>query len=146
MPARYIPALIIVIALIGSTIYFYNKESAYISGMSIAPGEVVALGSKSTSTVSVNGNKSTTNTQAIVEFTASGATYKSEGRAFGYPDWKIGQEVHVYYLPANPEKSRIKRVDEVYFYTAISGFFALCCFVFGSINYLVFRVRGRPLS
>ena len=146
MSRRYIPALIIVLVLIGATIYLYDKESTYISGMSIATGKVVALGSKSTSSMSIPGKTTTRNTQAIVAFTVSGTSYRSEGRAFGYPDWKIGQTVEVYYSAANPKMSRIKRFAEVYFFSLVSAFFLSACIVFGAINYVVYKIRGRPLS
>ncbi len=146
MPRRYIPALIIVIALIGSTIYFYNEETSYIKDMTVAEGRVVALGEKSTATTKVNGKSTTTNTQAIVEFEANNTTYRVEGRAMGYPRWEIGQIVDVYYSEKKPNIARIKRWDEIYFFTIISAFFLSCCLFFGSINFLVYKVRGKPLS
>lgn len=83
MPLRYIPALIIVIGLIGATIYFYQVESSYIKGMKIASGELVDLGNRSTSSTSINGNETTANTQTIVDFEANNSTYRVEGRAMG---------------------------------------------------------------
>ncbi len=146
MPLRYIPALIIVIALIGATIYSYQLESSYIKGMKLASGELVALGNKSTSSTSINGNKTTANTQAIVDFEANNSTYKVEGRAMGYPRWEIGQTVEVYFSEKNPNKARIKRWDEIYFFTVISSFFLNFCLLFGIINFIVYKIRGRPLS
>lgn len=160
MPRRYIPALILVLGLAISTIYLFNKETAYIKGMAVASGKVVALGNKSTSTVSfssgvvlgknntsvVSTNSHTTNTQALVDFSVSGSTYRSEGRGFGYPKWRVGQAAEVYYSSDNPKINRIKRFDEVYFYSIISAFFLSFCILFGSINYLVYKIRGRPLS
>ena len=64
----------------------------------------------------------------------------------GYPDWKIGQSVDVYFSPKDPRHSRIKRWDELYFYTLISAFFLACCVFFGVINFIVYKIRGRPLS
>jgi len=60
MPLRYIPALIIFIALIGATIYAYDAESSFIKGMQISEGELVALGSRSRSSRTINGRGTTT--------------------------------------------------------------------------------------
>lgn len=146
MPKRYIPALIIFMALIGSTIYFYQQESTYIRGMKTAQGVVVKLGSRSTSVVTDNKKTTKTNTQALVDFKVDGSTYRAEGRAMGYPRWKIGQSVDVYYSPDIPQHSRIKRWDELYFYTLLSAFFLLCLILIGAINFIIYRVRGRPFS
>jgi hypothetical protein len=146
MPKRYIPALIIVVALIGLTIYFYQQESTYIKGMEITTGVVAGLGNKSTSTTTINGKMTTVNTQALVDFQFNGSTYRVNGRAMGYPDWKIGQPVDVYFSPKDPGKSRIKRWDELYFFTFVSAFFLIACVFFGIINFIVYKVRGKPLS
>ena len=146
MPLRYIPALIIVIALLCSTVYFYTEETAYINGMAVTEGTVVALGSKSTSSTTTNGKPTQTNTQAIVEFDSDGTTVRVEGRAMGYPHWEIGRTVGVYYAENNPSEARIKRWDEVYFFTLVSAFFLSVCLLFAAINFLVYKVRGKPLS
>lgn len=146
MPLRYIPALMIVIALIGSTIYSYQIESTYIKGMRLTSAELVALGAKSTSSTSVNGNQTTTNTQAIADFEVNNSVYRVEGRALGYPRWEIGQKVEVYFSEKNPNRARINRWDELYFFTGISALSLSFCLLFGMINFIVFKVRGRPLS
>lgn len=146
MPARYIPALIIVIALLGAAIYSYKVESSYISEMSITPGVVIGLGSKSTSSTTINGKKTSTNTQALVDFKVANATYRAEGRAMGFPRWNIGQNVEVYFSQINPRESRIKRWDEVYFFTTICSFFLSFALLFGTINFVIYKVRGQVLS
>lgn len=146
MPLRYIPALIIVIALICSTIYAYQEESSYIDGMAVTEGVVVDLGSRSTSSVTINGTTTKTNTQAIVDFEVNDAVFRVEGRAAGYPLWEIGSTTPVYYSVNNPDKARIKRFDEVYFFTIASAFFLGCCLLFAFINFLVYKIRGTPLS
>ncbi len=146
MPLRYIPALVIIIGLTVATVYFYNEESSYISGMEITSGRVVALGGKSKSTITFIGSKSSANTQALVDFTVDGSTYRSEGRAMGLPGWEVGQTVDVYFSEQDPEKSRIKRWDELYFFTAICSFFLGFCLLFATVNFIVYKVRGRPLS
>lgn len=146
MPARYIPASIIAILSLVATIFFYLSESDFIRDMKITSGKVIKLGNKSTSTISINGKKTTTNTQAIVEIVVGNGTYVSEGRSFGVPKWEVGQDVEVYYSADDPKISRIKRWDELYFFTLISAFFLISCVVLGLVNYIVYRVRGRPLS
>ncbi|MGM0563268.1 MAG: DUF3592 domain-containing protein [Pseudomonadota bacterium] len=146
MPLRYIPALIIVLALAGASIYFYQVESSYVDGMEVASGEVVGLGSGSTSSVTTNRDKTTSNTQAIVDFEVNQSTFTVKGRAMGMPAWKVGESVEVYYSKANPEIARIKRWDELYFFTLICAFFLIASLVFAAINFAVYKVRGRPLS
>lgn len=155
MPLRYIPAVIIFLAVSAATIYFYQQESTYINGMNIARGVVIGHGNKSTFTTTTNvgpsqGNSNqkqkTVNTQAIVDFQVNGSKYRVAGRAMGYPGWKIGQSVDVYYSADNPRHSRIKRWDEVYFHTLLSGFFLIAMVIFAMINFIVFKIRGRPLS
>lgn len=146
MPKRYIPALIIFIALLGAAIYSYQIESSYINAMEIAAGEVVSLGSKSTVTTSINGNAKKTNTQAIVNFTVNDKTYTAKGRSMGYPYWQVGQSVEVYYSVNNPKESRINRIDELYNFTLWFLFFISASVLFATINFIVYKVRGRPLS
>lgn len=146
MPARYIPALVFLIALTAATIYFYNDESSFIEGMSVAQGEVVALGSRSTSSSSINGRSSSSNTQALVDFEVNGKLYRVDGRAMGYPEWTIGQKVEVYYSPEKPATARIKRWDELYFLSLICAFFISTSLVFSLVNFVVYKVRGKPLS
>lgn len=146
MPKRYIPALIIFIALLASAIYSYQLESSFISAMKITTGEVVSLGSKSTATTSINGNTKKINTQAIVDFTVNEKTYTAKGRSMGYPYWQIGQNVEVYYSAENPKKSRINRIDELYNFTLWFLFFIGGSTLFATINFIVYKVRGRPLS
>jgi len=62
-------------------------------------------------------------TQAVVDFKVNHSVYTVEGRAMGYPRWKIGQVVEVYYSEKDPGMARIKRWDEIYFCTLISSFF-----------------------
>lgn len=155
MPIRYIPAVIIFLALIAATIYFYQQESTFIKGMNVTRGVVVGLGSKSTFTTSTNvnarhgtsdQNQTTVNTQAIVDFQVDGSKHRVRGRAMGYPRWQIGQSVDVYFSPRNPGQARIKRWDEVYFHTLLSGFFLIACALFALINFMIYKIRGRPLS
>ena len=146
MPLRYIPALVITIALIFSTLYAYKRESSYIEGMAVAEGVVTELGSRSKSSVTINGTTTKTNTQALVDFEVNGTVFRAEGRAAGYPLWEVGSKVPVYYSVNNPDKARINRFDEVYFFTLISAFFLICCLLFAFINFLVYKIRGKPLS
>jgi len=146
MPKRYIPALIIFVALIAATFYFYQQESTYIKGMSMATGAVVGLGNKSTATTTINHHKTTTKTQALVDFQYNGVTYRTAGRAMGYPRWKVGQSVDVYFSPQNPHRSRINRWDELYAHTLLSAFFLICIVLLGTINFIVYKIRGKPLS
>lgn len=146
MPSRYIPAVTIFIVLIGTTIYFYISESSYIAGMEVTSGVVVALGGKSTSSESINGQTTSTKTQALVDFAIANTIYQAQGRALGYPKWEIGQKVEVYYSQENPKEFRIKRWDEMYFFTLISLQFLLFLLVLGLINFIVYKIRGRPLS
>lgn len=146
MPFRYIPALIIVLALAGASIYFYQIESSYVDGMQVASGEVVGLGSSSTSSVTTNREKTTSNTQAIVDFEVNQSTFRTEGRALGFPEGKLGQSVKVYYSEGNPETARIKRWDEVYFFTLICLSFFVASLILVAINFIVYKIRGRPLS
>lgn len=146
MAPRYIPAVVIFIALIIATVYFYKEESSYISGMKLSTGVVTALGDNSFLSVVTNGGKESSNTQAIVEFTVGTSKYLTEGRALGFPRWRVGQEVGVYYSPENPNISRINRWDELYFYTLIFGHFLAAVLLFSLVNFIVYKVRGRPLS
>jgi len=146
MPARYIPGLIVFIALIFGGAYSYHVESSYINGMTTTKGEVVAFGSRSTSTRTTNDVEKTVNTQAIVNFVVNNETYRVEGRAMGYPDWVLGQDVEVYFAKHNPNEARINRWDEIYFFTLICSFFISTTILFSIINFIVYKVRGRPLS
>lgn len=146
MPLRYIPAVIVLIALIGAVIYSYQIESSYIKGMNTISGELVALGDKSTFTTSINEIEERVNTQAIVDFEVNNSTYTVEGRAMGYPRWKLGKTVEVYFSESNPSEARINRWDEIYFFTLIFSFFLSCCTFFCVINFVVYKVKGRPLS
>jgi len=146
MPKRYIPALVIFVALIWSTIYFYKQESSYIVGMTKGKGVVVLLGDKSTSSISFIGRTTTTNTQAIVDFEANNLTYRIEGRGLAYPRWKIDQTVDIYFSQENPTLARINRWDELYFFTILSSFFLGCLIFFATLNFIVYKIRGRPLS
>lgn len=146
MPARYIPALIIVAILLGCVIYAYQFESSYIKGMKQTSGMVAKLGSRSTSTITINGETTTSNTQALVDFQVNNTTYRVEGRAMGIPRWDIGQTVVVLFSEADPSRARIQRWDEIYFYTLICSFFLACCVFFGALNFIVYKVRGKPLS
>ena len=155
MPLRYIPALIIFIGLLGAGSYSYKVESSYIKGMKTITGELVALGSRSVSSrrinddegkVNIHNHEGGSNTQALVDFEFNNTTFRVEGRAMGYPRWKLGQKVEVYFSESNPSEARINRWDEVYFFTLISSFFIIFCLVFSIINFVVYKVRGRPLS
>ena len=64
----------------------------------------------------------------------------------GYPYWQIGQNVEVYYSVDNPKKSRINRIDELYNFTLWFLFFISASVLFATINFIVYKVRGRPLS
>ena len=146
MALRYIPAVVIFIALIMATLYFYSEESSYISAMKLSTGIVTELGSNSSSSVTINGKKKSSNTQALVKFTIGSSKYTAEGRALGFPRWNIGQEVGVYYSPENPDISRINRWDELYFFTLICVHFIAAILLFSLVNFIVYKVRGRPLS
>ncbi|MGB1581134.1 MAG: DUF3592 domain-containing protein [Nevskiales bacterium] len=146
MPKRYIPALVFVIALAICTTYFYVQESRFIEGMALAQGKVQSLGAGSSKQTSAFGKSVTTPTQAIVAFRVEGKTYKSRGRAMGLPAWLPGDTVGVYYNPQDPRQSRIQRFDELYFHSLIPGMFLLGALLFASINFLVYKLRGRPLS
>ena len=54
MPLRYIPALVIFIALIIATAYLYNEESTYISGMKLTTGIVSGLDGESSLSITSN--------------------------------------------------------------------------------------------
>lgn len=146
MAPRYIPAVVIFVALVLASAYFYQKESSFIEGMNTTSGTVVALGGKSTSSVETNGQTRSSNTQALVDFTVDGKTWRAEGRALGVPRWAPGEKVDVYYSPDNPETSRIKRWDELYFLTLLCLSFVAFILVFGTINFIVYKKTGRPLS
>jgi len=146
MAPRYIPAVVIFVALIMATIYFYSEESSYISGMKLSTGIVTELGSNSSSSVTINGKKKSSNTQALVKFTIGSSKYIVEGRALGFPRWNVGQEIGVYYSPDNPNISRINRWDELYFFTLICAHFIAAILLFSLVNLIVYKVRGRPLS
>ena len=66
MAPRYIPAVVIFIALIIATVYFYTEESSYISDMKLSAGVVTELGNKSTTTVTINGKKKSSNTKHLL--------------------------------------------------------------------------------
>lgn len=146
LPLRYIPALVIIIGLICCTAYFYLTESAFINDMEITSGKVVELGNRSTSAITVNGKTSQVNTQAIAEFLLDGKTYRVAGRGFGYPRWKVGQAVDIYYSPEDPRQARIHRLDELFIFTFISAFFLIACLLFAGANFIVYKIRGKPLS
>jgi len=146
MAPRYIPALIIFIGLIIATAYFYSKESSFISDMKLTTGIVTGLGGKSSSSITMNGKKESNNTQALVKFSVAASSYRVEGRALGFPQWTVGQKVGIYYSQDNPNISRINRWDELYFFTLICAHFIAAILLFSIINYIVYKVRGRPLS
>ncbi len=146
MAPRYIPALVIFIALIITAVYFYTEESSFIKGMNLTTGVVSGLGSESSSSITSNGIKESSNTQALVNFTVGSSKYTAEGRALGIPRWNVGEKVGVYYSPDNPNISRINRWDEMYFFTLICAQFIVIILLFGLVNFIVYKVRGRPLS
>lgn len=146
MASRYIPALVIFFTLSITTIYFYIEESSYVAGMKLTVGVVSEFGNKSTSSITANGGEKSSSTQALVKFTVDSSNYKAEGRALGIPSWSIGQKVGVYYSPENPKKSRINRWDELYFFTLIGAHFIVVILLFSLVNFIVYKVRGRPLS
>ncbi|HED36727.1 MAG TPA: hypothetical protein ENI76_00540, partial [Ignavibacteria bacterium] len=123
MAPRYIPALIIFIASIIATVYFYTEESSFIKGMNLTTGVVARLGNKSSSSFTSNDIKESSNSQALVDFTVGTSKYRAEGRALGIPRWNVGQKVGVYYSLDNPNISRINRWDELYFFTLIGVHF-----------------------
>jgi hypothetical protein len=145
MTARYIPGLIIFIALIIGGAYSYHVESSYINGMTITSGEVVAFGNRSISTRTSNDIEKTVDTQAIVYFKVNNETYRVEGRAMGYPYWELGQGVEVYFAKDNPKQTRINRWDEIYFFTLTCSFFISTTILFSIINFIAYKLRGRPL-
>lgn len=146
MPLRYIPAVIIFIGLCLSTAYLYSQEARFIEGMTVTEGAVIGFGDKSSSSTTINGNTESENTQPLVEYSVRGDKYISEGRALGLPKWELGQTARIYYRESSPEVSRIGRFDELYFYTLLSGFFLIAITFFGLLNFVVYKVRGKPLS
>ncbi|WP_347333008.1 DUF3592 domain-containing protein [Marinimicrobium locisalis] len=146
MPRRYIPFVIIVITLIVGGGYFYHVESSYIEGMKEASGQVVDFEMREGSTVHRGDHKESWTRQAIVEFEANNASHRFIVRAFSYPKFEMGEGVDVYYSEGNPNKARVKRLDQVYFFTLICLIVLAYCAIFSLINFAVYKIRGRPLS
>lgn len=146
MRARYIPAVILLTALLAGSIYLYKLESNYVKFMLIVEGEVVGHGAGSTSNLTVNGKTKTTSTQAIVEYKVNGVSYKVYGRSFGYPKWVVGQNVTVYYDPEKPKLARINRFDEMYLHTLLCLVFLFGGLFTAMFNYAVYKTTGKVLS
>lgn len=146
MRARYIPSVIFLCCLLAISIYLHRVESEYIKSMLIAEGEIVGHGAGSTSSSTVNGKTNTTSTQAIVKYKVNGDSYKVYGRGFGFPKWKIGESVTVYYDVANPKKARINRFDELYLHTSLCLFFLSGGLLTALFHYIVYKTTGKVLS
>lgn len=134
MRVIYLPAIAIVLLLMCATGYFYIQESSYTQGMSTTSATIVGFGSKSRLTTNVAGARSSTDLQPIAEFQIDDKTYRIEGRALGYPRWQLGQSVDVFFFEQNPYHSRIKRFDELYFYSLLSAFFLITVFLSTLLN------------
>ena len=147
MPIRYIPAALILISLLFAIAHFYRVESDAVAKMHVTVGTVVALGNQSSaSSTRLNGESSSANTQAIVEFKVGDDSFRVRGRALGIPRWVPGQAVEVYFSPANPKHARINRWDEVYLISSVLILFLSGGLVFACVNFAVYKVRGKPLS
>lgn len=103
----------------------------------------MGLGDRSTMNRSTGGKTVKRNTQALVNYQVGEHTLRVEGRGIGYSYWQVGQTVEVLYDAQNPERARIKRWDELYLFTALSGVMMLACWLFGLVFLLVNTVRKR---
>lgn len=146
MKLSYLPAGIVIAALLASTAYFYHHESSFIAPMKVASGTVVAFGNGSKVTTTVNGVSNTRGIQALVDFSVGDMRYRAEGRAMGLPEWQLGQAANVFYLPGDPQVSRISRTDEAYFFTLLSAFFLVAMLLCAAINFIFHVVRNRRVS
>lgn len=146
MRLSYLPAGIVIAALLASTAYFYHHESSFLSPMKVASGTVAAFGNRSNITTTINGVSNTRGTQALVDFSVEGMRYRTEGRAVGLPNWQLGQTVDVHYLPGDPLVSRISRADEIYFFTLLSAFFLVAMLICGAISFIFASVRNKRMA
>jgi hypothetical protein len=114
--------------------------------MKLSEGVVSQLSFIKSSDIKINDRKGAGHTEAIVGFTVNSINYKVKSRALGIPKWHMGKKVGVYYLPEDPNISRINRWDELYFYTLICAHFLTAILLISFVNFIVYKVRGRPLS
>ncbi len=136
MTSRYLPALFVIFCLFIVTSFLFVKESSSIEGFKSEEGMVTGFGSR-------KGTKRSTYT--IVEYRVNDAVYACHSRGFGYPAWKVGDQVRVLYSTIDPSNSRISRIDEIYSHTLLFSFFLFTSLLFLLVNFIAFKIRGRPL-
>lgn len=140
MSVKCIPAIVVVMLLCLATGYFYLQESSFTQGLTLTPATVVGFGSKARLSTSVNGQASSTDLQPVAEFQVAGTSYRVVGRALGYPRWQLGEVVEVYFAEQNPHQARIKRWDELYFYTLLSGAFLILTLLCPLLNIFIIKL------
>lgn len=123
-------ATLVILAILA--LYFYKIESDYVSNFLVASGTVGAINYKYRGATGTSDNRIRT-TQ--VSFKVGAKRYSVDSRGLQVP--RFSGSVEVYYDPTDPSTARIKRIDEVYFFTLIMLFFLLIGGLFSILTYFI---------
>lgn len=138
MNPKFIPASILVAALLIATAFFYTIESSYVAGMSVVEGKV----GRNYDYGQERYGKRSYDTRTEVSYVVGNKEYTVVSRAIRL--FEFDDTVDVYYDPNFFSRARIKRLDEAYFFTLIFLFFSMISIFLGAINYfLVNAFRNR---